>query len=392
MSTAAPPIPNPSISEVAPGPQHSFKPVKHGIGLIGVDVGSNSVKLAQVNKRGDTLELVATSCIDVAKATRHQTLGHAISAAVESGAFHSTDLACLLPKACYSEELLEGGAGPIASMHANIWAHLQRRGILRPEDVTIDYWPTESDSVPDRIPRCQIVAVRNRVVDDFVKDCQANGERLQCVDSIPFAALRTVELCNPSLVQQTAAVLDWGCSSARFTLTHQGTPVYSRELRGASLSAAAEVVAERFGISSGDALLLISHLPDNHSESGEFKARVRSEMAATLQPYCCNFVREISKTISYINAKLRVGELRQVILTGGGVVLSELIGLSKTSNQNVNTTGLSGTVGAALLESGIEVVPYTMPQLATHPLSATQLSLFANAISLSTLGWSAGQR
>lgn len=336
-------------------------------GYVGVDIGTTSIKFAHVRMRGRNRDLVSFHSASIDHDASSPSMGKQVGDALRSLGVPRGPIACLLPKACYLEEVLEADLQAHTLDQAFVWTQLQRRGIANPSDISIDWWPVPQFEANSNQVRVQVAGLRNNLVTQFTQDCRNKGYRVRCIDSTTFSAARIVELVDESLANQLVGVLDWGFSSAKLTLIHNGLPIYSRVLREASLRDAIKTVARSLSVSEHDAALLLKRYGTSPVE-GRLTPQIRNELDSQLQGYRRNLSRELAKTAGYVRGKLRVTGFQRIIPIGGQVGTYE------------HLAEIAG-------ESSLEVVPF-VPRISNlDAFGDESAGTFALAMSLSTLGF-----
>ncbi len=300
-----------------------------GRGWIGIDLGTRSLKLAQIERTGAGLRLRAAAVVPRAAPTARAGDGcrpapH-IAAEVETAlvaASHAAgrDAACAISTYWCRPKMITLAAGSDAECRAQIAAELEAAG----EDLQthyFDYWLTGLSVVNVEAGHENAVAV--------VLDGRAATEiaaaiadvRLSCriLDSIPTALARALRLATGEDDSAPAAILDWGYSQATISVVVGQRVALVRRLRGCGFVAVLERAAAALGldIEEVEQLLLLSANGDGRNPAA---ARLADALNLVARQPLETLVDELQRTLRFLRSHLRQAVPERLWLFGGGAV------------------------------------------------------------------------
>lgn len=215
-------------------------------GLIGVDLGAHSVKLAQIERRGGVWRLIDAVTVPRREAWPSQLGPHTalssveeIRTAVEIGRFRGAAAACLAPRQVTEVRTLQVPPGTA----------IEQRQMLSGE---VQAWDEARGRAEfDFLPAPVGAGSRNAVLvaslseawsSQIQRDMRAAGLRCRLIDAAPAAACRAAAALHTTpqeAVPQDAtplAVLDWGFHEVSLSVCVGGAPAFHRSLPGCGLA------------------------------------------------------------------------------------------------------------------------------------------------------------
>ncbi|MFQ5734638.1 MAG: pilus assembly protein PilM [Planctomycetaceae bacterium] len=349
-------------------------------GWVGIDLGSRFLKIAQVVSDGGGLRVRAAEMIELSRSQRESGIDPAEIVSTVGGVLRSADIlgtsvACLLPKSAYEHERVELPNCDGASIEQGLLRHLGRRSAPDLRGTSMDFWkiPGSKDSVEKTEHGVQVVSVRNDLVEQLIQGLHKSGYQVRCIDGPMMTAARAVELDDPANSDRNVAVVDWGHSTATFTLVSQGIPVLVRSLRDSDYARIIGAVSGRFEIDGNDAEVLLRRygLPDvdERRPADEIRKAIFTHVRESLRVVC----EELDRTIHYTSRKLSLAKPDRLVLTGGGAAVGNLsLWLQR--------------------RTGIETSHWSPASLKTDDHRSQPVAVFANAMALSALSLSPFRR
>jgi len=300
-------------------------------GLIGIDVGSRYLKIAQVDFRGGVFHLRGARLIELEQTpggaghVEEWSLGSLVREAVGSTEFHGRRIACVLPNSCYQETSVDIEPTPDRPVEETARGHVSQTGSLGESGSAVDFWkiPLPPSSGACSRESYRMVRVSESVVKKVGMDFQKAGFHLHCVDGPAMARARCTRIQDPLASQDNLAVLDWGYSLATLTFIVQGIPVFSRALRDCSYSRLLQVTARELGMtqSNTDVLLRQYGLPGVEPPP-RGRELIRQTILDTLRPAIHQMGDELQRTMAYLERKFPRCRPERLLLTGGGAALN----------------------------------------------------------------------
>jgi len=347
---------------------------KYKTGWIGIDVGSSSIKAAQVVRRRSGLRVVASAIVPRRTSWEPQMLkqGGPLSSADElrcavdlDHSFRGRNVAASLPMEVCEIHQIEALFETLSANH-----HAARRALetliqRSAEKLQFGLWSAEPPQNNRKNPRCHLLAVDRRWADQLAADVLKNGWSCRVIDGLPHSLARAVQMGSPQQGSAPVAALDWGYGQVTFCVIHQGQPAYTRVLKECRLKSVLDVLVESLGVTHDEAHQLLQQYgvlskgmtPDNDCQ------RVISDLIALPLK---QIVRELERTLTHIKLQLPKFYPEKLFLFGGGALVE---GIPRHFSE--------------LLEISTQVwnLPSAFQEQSTHSC------LLGPAIALSALAW-----
>jgi len=247
-------------------------------GWIGIDIGTSTVKAAQVVRSGRQLRLAAAAVVPRRKGWPIADLSDqpAISSADQIRAalslradFRGSRVAATLPMALCDVHVLDRTFDTELHQDRIIRQAIETATQRSADHLQFDAWTVEE---PDngRSGRTNIITAPQTWTDQLCEDIARAGGSCQAIDGLPLALARAVGMIQQGSHEAPAAALDWGFGRATFCLIVDSRPVYVRCLKECGFQRSLEAIAEHLQVTQDEAQrLLVEHgLPgptDNES-------------------------------------------------------------------------------------------------------------------------------
>jgi type IV pilus assembly protein PilM len=344
-------------------------------GLVGVDLGSHAIKLAQLERAASGLRVVNARAI-LRPQTANDDDGDAISWWEEALAGERLDsqfvgqaAACTASAPSAELQLLSIPDGSRSQQRTMLEGELAAQLAGPLEDYAIDFWRIADGNGTSS---AENVAAATLAVEDgerIAEVLRSAGLICKCIEPKPLATARALKLSGPDL-NEPVAVLDWGHEQACLSIVVRGRPRFFRQLRECGLKRFMHSLRQALELSASDlrALLSTVGLEGPLPADGEL-ACVREASESVAVRSLQGIVIELTKTLNYIaehRPQLRSHQLR---LCGGGATIRNI---------------------ASRLEERLQrpVHAWRFDALADLGLPSSQAPLFASALALSSLKWS----
>ena len=351
-------------------------------GWIGIDIGTHSVKMAQVERNSGSVRLRRAAAIQrlepwpaadrLPASSALPSLGQILAAAEYSRGLRGRRAACGLPMSVCEVRGLNIPAGDVRQRRAMIESELAEDWADRATSVEFDFWEVDVPriAVNENPANVHVVAAPRPWIDQMADDCRS--ARLDCwaVDAAPMALGRAAALANQGGTPQPVLAIDWGFRSATLVVAARGQPLYTRALRDSQLSHVITAVESQLGVSRDEAQhLLFTYglitAADEHQPDTELQAAITEAAENTLDA----LTREVDRTIQFLSTSRAAWLPDAVVLAGGGACIANVEGHLQTR--------LEMPVAAWRL-------PGSSPNGTTD---GTSVALFAQAAALSALAW-----
>jgi len=352
------------------------------IGWIGIDIGSSSVKLAQLTRSKKKLRLSGLAIISrrnawpTANLSDHEPLSSAdeICAAVSlRPGFRGKHAAATLPMAlCNTHTLDRPNSQPPAGQNFDqrqfVRAAIEMATQRSAEHLQFDVWNAEAEA--GQAPKqANILSVATSWTDQLYADVTQLDWSCQTIDGLPLSLARAVAMDEQYDPAEPIAALDWGYAKATLCIISGGSPVYVRSFKGCGLHHLLQSLCENLDITQEEALCLLqehgitSSVSSDPSPTGKLIEEIIAEPISRL-------VKEYQRTIAHLQCQRRTILPKRLVLFGGGATINGLaVHLSER------------------LESRTQVWRFENldPDLAKQPRLSS--CLFGPAIALSALAW-----
>jgi Tfp pilus assembly PilM family ATPase len=344
-------------------------------GWIGIDLGCQAVKVAQLERAGDALELTE-AVVDVAPEAGGEgaalwppgpELGQRLRGVLEEGEFVGRQVACVLSMPLTDLRSFKLPPAP----------RRERRGMIQNELATIfadvdgqrqfDYWEVDdpADSSQIHLDNVAVMSIRQQTLEQVITCVAAARRDCEVLDGMPLALARAVALSGHGNGEAPVGVLDWGYGGATVCVVRRGRPLFTRFLRDCGFGALLNTLADGLGLSRAETqeVLTTYGLPLDESSSVGV-AEVREVVLETISRHMRHLVEQLGKTSAYLRVQRPYLVPAKFWLLGGGATIRNLpVFLTGRLNVAFETWNLPVMEGA-------------------HPLA-----LFGPAAALSALAW-----
>ena len=345
-------------------------------GWIGVDIGTSTVKIAQLVRSPSGLRVAAKMIVprqenwpeDLAGSDQTLSSLNEISAACSlEDRFRGRRAAGMLSMALCDVHLVDRSLEQEANAEQVIRQTIETATQQSAEGVQFDHWSAPaSDGKPGWT---QALAVARSWTDRLVEDVAQAGWSCAAIDGLPLALTRAVHLVHPKASEGPVAALDWGHHRATLCLIDQGQPAYVRCLKDCGLRNVLDALTSNLQVTDVEAQKLLEDYglaassTENPSEIAQLVQEIVAEPLSRL-------LEEMRRSLSHFQYLRRSSIPKHLYLFGGGATINQL------------DVWLSDRLD---LESHV----WQLPGQTTNQASANSHAdcLFAPAIALSALAW-----
>ncbi len=299
-----------------------------GRGWIGIDLGTRSLKLAQVERTGAGLKLRAAAVVpraalsapdDGCRPTQDIT-AEVETALVTASYATGRDAACAVSTYWCRPKMVTLAAGSDAECRAQIAAEMEAAG-ENFQTQCFDYWLTGLSAVNVEAGHENAVAVvlDERAATEIAGAIAGAGLSCRILDSIPTALARALRLATGEDDAAPAAILDWGYSQATISAVAGQRVALVRRLRGCGFCAVLERAAAALGLDVEEVEQLLV-LPANGGVRGSAAARLADALNLIARPPLEALVDELQRTLRFLRSHMRQAVPERLWLFGGGAV------------------------------------------------------------------------
>ena len=353
------------------------------LGWIGVDVGTHTVKLAQVVREGAAVRLHRAAVIqrpaswsgdDKLSLEQPITSQAEISAALECGGFTGRNAICALPMNVCQLRSLNIPPGSDEERRTIITDELAEEWAELKNPMEFDFWEMEAARGDKEAFNVSVLAASRLWIGQVWNDCRRAGMDCWAIDGLPLMMARAVGLIGGLGSGQRALAVDWGYSNTTLCIVGDNRPLYSRRIHECAFGGVLEAVMETFDVTLDEAQYLAESEGLAARENGKIAQTGTLDQAMTeaAAPALDELVRQISRTLQYTEMQRRHLQPGAVWLMGGGASLKNVREyLAQELSLPVHVVSLAA-------ESG------------TIPCAAgSRSAVFGSAAALSALAWRA---
>lgn len=345
-------------------------------GWLGIDIGSASVKVAQLARAGDGVHVLARTIVPrtaqalpVDEEQETENLWSAsgeIRAAISlDGAFRGSQAAVAMPMGLCDVHHLDNLSVEEAELGSTVRLAIEAATQCSADHVEFDIWPAEVNSQAAVAQRWNVLAVARPWADRVYLDVVESRLACRTIDGLPQALARAVNLTAREQPLPPVAALDWGFGQATLCIVAEGRPVYVRCLKDCGLERTLATIATELNVTIPEAHLLL----EKHGirrPANENIDEVTALVGVLITEPLRQLEQELARTISYIGFQRKAIAPQQLVLFGGGAL----------------TRGLATHLTQRLR---LETQVWSLGK--DHPEANKQDCLFGAAMALSALAW-----
>ena len=303
-------------------------------GWIGIDIGSATVKVAQLARSGGKLRVIAHSIVPrsatEAPEETESEFESLYSASGEIGAavalakgLRGRRAALTMPMGVCDLHHVESQGEFDEDLDSIVRHAIESTTQASADHLQFDVWPAARHENSESRVRWNVLAVARPWSDQYYSDIACNKLACETIDGLPHSLARAVGLGNRSPLTVPIAALDWGFRQATLCIVHEGEPVYARVLKGCGLESIITALSSGLEIRSEEAYSLLQKhgLNGLSIHSSNELATLVTELIA--EPFD-QLEKELSRTLAYIAGLRRGIKPQQILVFGGGGLIQGL--------------------------------------------------------------------
>ena len=335
-------------------------------------------KLAQVERDGKGYRITARwsipseagcSLIDAATDENNQ-LAFAPQFQQARGMFRGRSVAAAVPARLTTHRSLDVPAGDIEELRRMVHEEIEADSAPGAVERCIDFWPTPKPANANAaMTQLSILDIDREVSLRIAQNLKNAALDCRILDGLPCALARAVQMCDIDRTERPTAIIDFGYSSTVFVVAVNGSPQFTRVLRGCGLDALVGPVQKCMPLTASESLQLVRRIgvaPSDFDPRTDSASQVIHQL---LSGPISMLMGEIARTLVYLQHSIPELLPDRLMLCGGGSSLPNLV------------ARFAG-------ETGLDVVGWKMSMTEPH-LASQDDSLFAVAAALSALAWEA---
>lgn len=342
-------------------------------GLIGIDIGSQSLKIAQLEYVAGRRQIAAASIIPIPDGRidgpRHEWLASTLrEETTRRNGFRGREAACMLSMTVTESRTLNIPPGTQRERSEMISQELAENATDSAENPAFDFW--NAWPVPgDTGSSANVLSISGDLAAEVADAIYRSGLDCSTMDGGPFPLARAaVMVADYSTEPKPIAILDWGHRAVHFAVIVGGQPAFSRLFKDCGVTFLAAALGKSLDLTLEESQQLLStsgfpHPKPEIAPANDLQALVAD---AASEPFH-KLQAELEKTLNYLRSQREELVPSQIWLAGGGATIRH----------------------AAMRIEAVNRIPVNVWKLPTRAaLPASQpVELLAQAAALSELAW-----
>ena len=282
--------------------------------LVGIDIGSSSVKLVQLKELKGAYQLVNLGLMPLPPEAivdnslmDSTSIVDAVKNLVKSLGVKCKDVACSISGNTVIIRKIKLPAMPPEELEDQIQWEAEQYIPFDVNDVNIDFQILEPDEDDPSRMNVLLVASKKEIINDYVNVFAEAGLKLAVVDVDSFAVQNAFELNYDFTPDEAVALINIGASILNLNVVKDGVSLFTRDVQmGGNLYT--EELQKQFGLSSDEAeqVKLTGDFPDR-GRLQDVLAKINETLAI-----------EIRRSLDFYNTTAGEGKIGKVYLSGGG--------------------------------------------------------------------------
>jgi len=291
--------------------------------LLGVDIGSSAVHVAEVDVQGKdgrqgalraygTAE-VPMGAVRAGVVIDSGAVGTAIRHAMSSAGIKTKDAVVGIGATSIAVREVTLPEMPLSQAKKSLALYVEDVLPMPADEAVLDFYPTWSESVESRpTMHGMLVAVSKETATRVLEATERAGLNLQAIDLSAFAIYRS--LATSATMGEVVTFVDIGARTTTVAVFSRGVPKLVRYLDGGTLSVV-DALSAAGPFSAADAHRALH--ADAHTQ-------LPPEVAQAVQGQMMNLLDGIRQTIVYYASTANADAPTQIVLTGGGSLINGL--------------------------------------------------------------------
>ncbi|ACM21413.1 type IV pilus biogenesis ATPase PilM [Geotalea daltonii FRC-32] len=288
--------------------------------IVGVDIGSSSIKLVQLKVQKGSFQLQNVGLIPLpAEAIVDNTLMDSssivegIKTLIDSLKITSKEAACSISGNSVIIRKISLPVMPAEELEEQIHWEAEQYIPFDINDVNIDFQIIAPDDIDSSKMNVLLVASKKDIINDYLAVFTEAGMRLTVVDVDSFAVQNAFELNYDVSPEEVNALVNIGASVMNMNIVKDGISLFTRDVQlGSSLFN--EEIQKQFGVNNEDAERM--KIAKSDADDGRLKdvlARANDTLAV-----------EMRRSLDFYNSTAGEGKISKVYLSGGGAKSASL--------------------------------------------------------------------
>lgn len=289
--------------------------------LVGLDIGSSSIKVVQLRKKGRQIELAALGLAElgpdaVVDGAIMDALGisSAIQRIFDENQIESGNVATSVSGTAVIVKRVNVAVGTEAELPGAVPAEAERQLSSSVSELNLTY-QLLGPAAAMRALDVLLVAARREKVSDYTGLLNQAGKVPVIVDVDALAVQNAFETAYPREPGRTVALLNIGASLTNVNVIRDGIPLFTRDLAvGGNLYT--EALRKAYALSFEEA--------EGVKAGAAHETVTPEQREAALDSVSASVVAEIQRTITFFRQMAGAGSIDRVLVSGGTSLLSTL--------------------------------------------------------------------
>lgn len=289
--------------------------------LVGIDIGSSSVKLVQLKEQKGQFQLQNVGILPLpAEAIVDNSLMdsssivEAVKNLFKSLEVKAKDAVCSISGNSVIIRKISLPVMPAEELEDQIHWEAEQYIPFDINDVNIDFQILSADELDPTKMNVLLVASKKDIINDYLAVFNEAGIKLIVVDVDSFAVQNAFELSYDVDSEEVSALVNIGASIMNLNIVKGGISLFTRDVQiGGNLYN--EEIQKQFGVNSEDAeRIKISGKSPDDARLNEIISRVNDTLSL-----------EMRRSLDFYNSTAGEGKIGKVYLSGGGAKTSMLL-------------------------------------------------------------------
>ncbi len=237
-------------------------------GWIGVDIGTRTVKFAQLLRDRTGLRLAAMAVIPRRQAWGEENLAgdNALSSADEINTaislcpeFRGRRAAGSISMTLCDMHRLEGVPSTGPQQDRVIRQALATAAQCSVDHLQYDFWSEAPTQDQQEQGKTHVITIPRTWTDQLCQDIASTGWSCQLIDGLPFALARAIDMGQTEKLAGPVAALDWGYGCATFCVIAGGIPQYVRRLKQCDFQRVISSMTDDLNVTQEEAQLMLQN-------------------------------------------------------------------------------------------------------------------------------------
>jgi type IV pilus assembly protein PilM len=287
--------------------------------LVGLDIGSSIIKVAELKNTSKGIELfkfgmsrIPPGTIVEGRVMEMETLANDIKALYKSQKIREKNVAISTGGHSVVIKTINTAKRSDKELHEMIFSEAEQYIPYDIDDVNIDYQLLgESEFSPDQV-NVLLVAVKKDLVAEYIELIQMAGLNPRIIDVDTFALQNTYEILPYESQEKITLLVDVGASKTSLNILKANNSLMMRDTVSGT-NQIVEELSEQFNISMEDAQLAMNGEP----QGGISASDIESLSIKIAQAWCA----EICEVVNTYQSGVNDERVEKIVLSGGGVFI-----------------------------------------------------------------------